>query len=154
MHNGHELVAVATVGRPVARQLDGRTVVEVTRVCVDLGLPAYLSRNACSMLYAEATREAARRGYQRAITYTREGELATTVQAAGWVPTHVTKIDRRGWSRVDRPRAAEDRCRKVRWERGLDRRLHREVERRRLKPEIVAAMTGRTQVVGLDVAAA
>lgn len=35
LYNGGELVAVATVGRPVARMLDAATTVEVTRLCVN-----------------------------------------------------------------------------------------------------------------------
>lgn len=141
--NGGEMVGVATVGRPVARMLNGTTTVEVTRLCVDPGLPPALARNACSMLYGAAAREAKRRGYERAITYTREGEFATSIEAAGWCPTRVTKLDRRGWSRGSRPRVPEQRCRKLRWERGLTRSSAADVAARRLSPALVADLAGR-----------
>jgi hypothetical protein len=54
VYNGHELVAVAMVGRPVARMIDHKTTVEVNRVCVDPDLDKALVWNACSMLYARS----------------------------------------------------------------------------------------------------
>lgn len=140
--NGIELVGVATVGNPTARMLDHTTIVEVNRVCISPEIPAELARNACSMLYHAAAAEAARRRYSRAITYTREGELATSIAAAGWTATHVTKIDRRGWSRKGRPRAPEQRCRKLRWEKGLRKASKRDVRARALSLELVAQLTG------------
>ncbi|PSK89964.1 hypothetical protein CLV63_12468 [Murinocardiopsis flavida] len=75
------LVAVAMVGRPVARALnDGRTL-EVTRLATD-GTP-----NACSLLYAASRRAARALGYRRLITYTRADEPGTSLRAAGWKPT-------------------------------------------------------------------
>lgn len=91
LRNGSEMVAVATVGRPVARMLDNGTVVEVTRVCVSPEMPAFLVWNACSKLYGAAAREAKGRGYARIITYTRAGEAATSIRACGWIPTHVSR---------------------------------------------------------------
>lgn len=139
--NGVELVGLATVGRPVARMLDASCMVEVTRVCISPDVPAALGRNACSMLYGAAARRAKAEGYECAITYTRHGELATSVLAAGWVPTHVTKIDRRGWSRAGRRRAPEQRVRKLRWERGLTRAAERDVQARRLPAAKVHELT-------------
>jgi hypothetical protein len=118
VYNGDELVAVAMIGRPVARALDPAEVVEVNRVCVRPDLVEGLVWNACSMLYAAAAREAKRRGFSRIITYTLESEAGTTLRAAGWEPVATTRGG--SWDRPSRPR--DDRsptCPKIRWERQL-----------------------------------
>ncbi|MDA0565148.1 hypothetical protein LG943_12595 [Streptomonospora sp. S1-112] len=74
------LVAVAIVGRPVARGLDNGRTLEVTRLATD-GTP-----NACSMLLAAAWRAAKALGYRRLVTYTRAEEPGTSLRAAGWRP--------------------------------------------------------------------
>ena len=136
---GDELVAVCTVGRPVARMLDGAKLVEVTRLCVKSDLPRWVVWNACSMLYGAAAREAKRRGFDRIITYTREDETGGTLEAAGWVRTHRSKLDRRGWDRNARRRGAQRSapCRKFRHERGLNKRAKRTV--RELRRPVGAA---------------
>lgn len=116
LYNGDKLVAVATVGRPVARMIDGTTTVEVTRLCVDASLDSALVWNACSMLYAAAAREAKTRGYKKAITYTLETENGGALAASGW--TAEAKTRGGSWNRGSRPR--EDKaptCRKIRWAR-------------------------------------
>jgi hypothetical protein len=101
VRNGAELVAVAMVGRPVARALDHRTIVEVNRVCVDPGVPRELAAHACSMLYGAACREAQRRRFRKVVTYTLESE-------------------RGSWNTPARARRnAAPTCRKVRWSRTL-----------------------------------
>jgi hypothetical protein len=115
LYNADDLVAVAMVGRPVARMLDARTIVEVTRLCVDPSLARALVWNACSMLYGAARKEARRRGFRTIITYTLEDEAATSVRAAGW--TAVAKTRGGSWNRPSRVRT--DRaptCPKIRWE--------------------------------------
>ena len=82
--NGHELIGVVMVGRPVARRLDPARVVEVNRLCIRRDLPHGLTWNACSMLYAWSAREAKARGYDRIVTYTLDSEPGTTLRAAGW----------------------------------------------------------------------
>lgn len=115
VYNGTELVAIAMVGRPVARLIDHTTTVEVTRLCVDPGLDRALVWNACSMLYAQARREAKRRGFKRVISYTLESEAATSIKAAGYVQAAVTKGG--SWDRPSRARVdSAPTCRKVRWE--------------------------------------
>jgi hypothetical protein len=112
------LVGVVTVGRPVARMIDGQRVVEVNRLCVDPDLDAALVWNVASQLYAAAAREAKRRGYERIITYTLETEKGTTLRAAGWTPVARTRGGK--WDRPSRARTeAAPTCRKVRWERAL-----------------------------------
>ncbi|GAA4912604.1 XF1762 family protein [Streptomonospora salina] len=72
------LVAVAVVGRPVARGLDDGRTLEVTRLAAD-GTP-----DACSMLYAACRRAARALAYERLVTYTRAEEPGTSLRAAGW----------------------------------------------------------------------
>lgn len=107
--NGNDLIGVAMVGRPVARSIDGKTVVEVNRVCVD---PAYgrLAWNACSMLYGAARREARSRGFTKIITYTLQSEAGVTLRAAGFTIKADVPARRRGW-RSGAPTEA-----KYRWE--------------------------------------
>ena len=80
---GGVLVAVAIVGRPVARALDDGRSAEVTRLAGD-GTP-----NACSMLLGAAARAARALGYRRLVTYTRAEESGASLRAAGWRPVAV-----------------------------------------------------------------
>lgn len=115
VYNGVELVAVAMVGRPVARALDPKATVEVNRLCVDPTLAPALVWNACSMLYAAARREAKRRGFPRVVTYTLETEAGTSLKAAGYVAAAKTRGG--SWNRPSRARRdTAPTCRKVRWE--------------------------------------
>ena len=100
--NGSDLVGVCTVGRPVARLINAGTTVEVNRLCVRRDLPREFTWNGCSMLYAEAAREARRRGYAKIITYTLERELGTSLLAAGWAREAMTRGG--SWSRRSRRR--------------------------------------------------
>ncbi|MDA2807191.1 XF1762 family protein [Nocardiopsis suaedae] len=77
-HADGVLVAVAIVGRPVARGLDDGRTLEVTRLASD-GTP-----NACSRLLAASWRAAKALGYRRMVTYTRADEPGTSLRAAGW----------------------------------------------------------------------
>jgi len=116
--NGHDLVGVAMVGSPVSHAFHPHRVVEVTRLCIDHGLAPEITRDAASMLYATAAREARRRGFQHIITYTLVSELGTSLKAAGWVPEHLTRGG--SWNRPSRPRRdAAPTCPKVRWGRSL-----------------------------------
>lgn len=93
------LVGVAIVGRPVSRaQDDGRTL-EVSRCCTD-GTP-----NACSALYRAAWRAAVALGYKRLITYTLQFEPGTSLIAAGFNFTGMTRATGNNWNRPKRPRA-------------------------------------------------
>lgn len=105
---GEDLVGVAIVGRPVARELqDGRTA-EVTRVCT-AG-----ERNACSMLLSACRRGAHALGYQRLVTYTLTSEPGTSLRAAGW--HEVASVRGRSWNCPSRPRSASPARDKRRWE--------------------------------------
>jgi hypothetical protein len=101
------LVAVAVVGRPVARGLDDGRTLEVTRMASD-GTP-----NACSMLYAAAWRGAKVLGYRRLVTYTRADESGASLRAAGWRPVAALP-PREGWHSPRRSRA--EGIARTRWE--------------------------------------
>jgi hypothetical protein len=104
------LVGVAVVGRPVARHLDDRLTLEVTRSCTDG------TRNANSKLYGAAWRAARALGYQRLITYTEDSESGTSLRAAGFHPVK-TLAPHSGWDRPSRRRKPQPRAAtRVRWE--------------------------------------
>lgn len=72
------LVGVAIVGRPVARRLDQRLIVEVNRCCTDG------TKNACSFLYGAVARAAQNMGFYAALTYTLDEEGGASLRALGW----------------------------------------------------------------------
>lgn len=117
VYNGHDLVGVAMVGRPVARRLDPAKVVEVNRVCVTAH-PYELAEHACSMLYGAACREAKRRGFELVVTYTLDTEPGTSVKAAGFTAAAKTKGGT--WNRPSRARTDKaPTIKKTRWERRV-----------------------------------
>lgn len=109
--DGHGLVGVATIGRPVARHFDDGCTVEVTRTCTRQ------VRNANSMLYGAAWRAARAMGYTRLITYTQDGETGASLRAAGLLPVAELRA-RPGWHTPSRPRVDHgvDRVTRTRWE--------------------------------------
>lgn len=92
-----ELVGVAIVGRPVARQLDDGRTLEVIRTATDG------TRNANSMLYGACTRASFALGYVRLVTYTEQGETGASLRAAGF-KVIAERRPRGGWSTPLRPR--------------------------------------------------
>jgi hypothetical protein len=112
--NGSQLIGVIMVGRPVARGLDPKTVLEVNRLCIRDDIAPGLVWNGCSKMYGWASREAKRRQFKRIVTYTLESEDGTSLRAAGWVPEAKTKGG--SWSCASRPRADKTSTEpKVRW---------------------------------------
>ena len=101
-YNGPTLVGIAVVGRPVARGYVGKAIAEVTRLCT--WNCSGLERHAASKIYGHCAREAAKRGYEKIITYTYAEETAASVRAAGW--TFETNVRARSWSCASRPRKA------------------------------------------------
>jgi len=96
INDGHKIVGVITVGRPVARNLDNGWVAEVTRCCTNG------TKNVASMLYAAAWRAARAIGYKRLISYTLSNERGISLVAAGW---HIIGQTSGGsWNRPSRPR--------------------------------------------------
>ena len=92
------LCGVVIVGRPVARNIDQRRIVEVTRLCTD-GTP-----NACSLLYGSAARAAVALGYFAVLTYTLSSEDGASLRASGWWG-EANATDGRPWNVPSRPRA-------------------------------------------------
>lgn len=86
IYNGPDLIAVIWAGRPVARNIDQRAVIEVNRLCVRRDVPPPLVWNACSLAYGWAARRARTLGAERIITYTLASEDGTALRAAGWQP--------------------------------------------------------------------
>lgn len=114
---GPVIVAVAVVGRPVARELQDGYTAEVTRCCVALDPEREEKgyRNACSMLYAAAWRACRAMGYRRLITYTLPEEGGAALRGAGW--RLVGEAGGGSWSRPSRPRVDVSPTQvKLRWE--------------------------------------
>lgn len=91
-----KIVAVAIIGRPVARGRDDGLTLEVTRLCSDG------TKNACSFLYGAAARAAFALGYKRIGTYILASESGTTLKAAGW--RMIGEVKGRSWNCQSRPR--------------------------------------------------
>ena len=106
-----DLRGVAIIGRPKARALDDGHTVEVTRVATDG------TRNACSMLYGAACREARRRGYRLVVTYTLAAESGSSLRAANFAPAGAVRG--RQWDTPTRRRARRHAADRIRWERRL-----------------------------------
>lgn len=122
--NGNDLIAIAWVGRPIARAINQQTTVEVNRLCVRMDLKKGLEWNACSQLYGASAREAAARGFEKIITYTLDSEEGTSLKAAGWTREHTTP-EGQTWDRLSRPRWQQaPTCAKVRWGKILKPRRH------------------------------
>jgi len=93
------LVGVAIIGRPVARALDDKWTLEVTRTCTDG------TRNANSMLYGACWGATVKLGFRRLVTYTQDGETGASLRAAGWKLLGERR-PRSGWHTPSRPREA------------------------------------------------
>lgn len=110
---GGEIVGVALVGRPLAKELQDGWTAEVTRVATDE------TRNACSMLYAAAWRAWRAMGGRRLVTYNLPSESGTSLRAAGYRVVAETKG--REWNTPSRPRVEKGGVQlldKRRWERA------------------------------------
>jgi hypothetical protein len=112
-YNG-ELIGAVVVGRPVSREVDWRTVAEVTRLVTDG------TKNACSCLYSAASRACQTMGFEKIQTYVLESEPATSLKASGW---HFEILTSGGtWNNGARKGRREDQPleRKQRWARVLN----------------------------------
>ncbi len=107
------LIGVAIVGRPVARHLDDRQTLEVTRTATDG------THNANSALYGAAWRATKALGYTRLITYTQDGEGGASLRAAGYRVV-AQRPPRPGWDRPSRPRTptGTENIQRTLWEAG------------------------------------
>lgn len=107
--DGDRVVAVACVGRPVARMLDDGATLEVTRLATDG------TRNACSFLYGACWRAARALGWSRLVTYTLPEEGGASLRAAGW--KCLGQAGGGSWDRKARPRVDTAPTQtKLRWE--------------------------------------
>ena len=121
VRNGPTTLGVVTVGNPVAAALCNKGIIEVNRLCIRRDVPHPLRWNAASMLYGWSAREAARRGWQKIITYTRADEDGTSLRAAGWTPE--ARVRGRGWHSSRRSRSNRNGwVDKVRWSREFANR--------------------------------
>jgi len=75
----NELVGGCSVGRPVARKINSKEVLEVTRLVTNG------TKNACSILYACAARVGRELGYKKIQTYILEIESGHSLMVSGWV---------------------------------------------------------------------
>lgn len=114
----HDLtVAVAVVGRPLARMLDEEGVAEVLRVCAAPDAPKGVN----SMLYAACWRAWREMGGTKMLTYTLQEESGASLRALkqqGWRRAAAVRPHSKGWDRGDRPQVADPiyQAPKVRWE--------------------------------------
>jgi len=99
--DGGAIRGVGQAGRPVARELQDGTTVEITRVGTD-GV-----RNGCSIMYGALCRAAKALGYRRAYTYTLAGEPGSSLRAAGFVED-ATLPPRPTWDTPSRRRQQAD----------------------------------------------
>jgi len=110
------LVAVAIVGRPVARKLDNGLTAEITRLCASPGAP----KNACSFLYGRCWRIWQQMGGKRMITYTFRKEAGGSIRATGWRMIGATRgfgDHLKGWrTRPNREKQENVKEPKYRWE--------------------------------------
>lgn len=113
---GGSVVAVAVVGRPVARGNQDGWTAEVTRLCsIDPPQPNGHASGACSALYAACWRAAKSLGWKRLITYTLDTEPGGSLRGAGW--RVVAEVSGRSWSCKSRPRVDKHPTQgKLRWE--------------------------------------
>jgi L-amino acid N-acyltransferase YncA len=102
VENDGRLCGACIVGRPVARMVDYKQVVEVTRLVTDG------TKNACSLLYAAAARAAKELGYKRIQTYILDSEPGTSLIAAGWTFEGMTATRDRNWNDGQRKDRRED----------------------------------------------
>ena len=93
---GGRLCGACVVGRPVARNLQDGTTLELTRVCTDG------TKHAASKLIAAATRASFAIGCTRVVSYVLESEAGTSYLAAGWERTGESAGG--SWDRANRPR--------------------------------------------------
>lgn len=98
-YENDDLVGVAIIGRPVARNIDQIMTVEILRLCTNG------SRNACSKLYSACRKSAKALGYERIITYILETENGSSLLASGYSYVYTTKGG--SWDRSARRRKDE-----------------------------------------------
>lgn len=107
-------MGAATIGRPVARLVNWRTTVEVTRLVTDG------TKNACSILYAAAARISREMGYEKIQTYILDTETGVSLRAAGWVCEGKSVGGGNGWHSREGRRDDQPINPKQRWAKQLN----------------------------------
>lgn len=110
-HQG-QLVAVAIVGRPIARLLADSFTAEVLRLCTIEAAP----KGTCSFLYSACWRAWRSLGGSKLITYTLATEGGASLRGAGW--RMVAECKPTTWDRKNRTRKWQSIYgqQKLRWE--------------------------------------
>ncbi len=91
-----EVVGVAIIGRPTARERQDGLTLEITRVATDG------TKNASSFLYGAACKAIFALGYRRVGTYTLKSETGASLRASGF--RIVAEVKGRSWNCHSRPR--------------------------------------------------
>jgi hypothetical protein len=110
-----ELVGAAIVGRPVARAVNSKEVLEVTRLVTNG------TRNACSKLYGACARIGKELGYKKVQTYIlKDDEQGISLKASGWTQVAFTAGGQ--WTHTDgKPRRTDQPITpKSRWEKVVN----------------------------------
>lgn len=114
LENGGELIGVAIVGRPIARQVNFTETAEVTRLCVRDTAP----KGACSKLYRACWRAWLAMGGKRLITYTLKSESGASLRGAGFKLLGDVGLVSKPWGSKNREREWQPIYgqQKLRWE--------------------------------------
>lgn len=109
-----ELVGVAIVGRPIARQIEHHYTAEVLRTCTSTSA----EKGAVSKLYAACWRAWRAMGGTRLVTYTLKTESGASLRGAGWKLIGEVKplTASNGWLSRDRQWQPVMGQQKLRWE--------------------------------------
>lgn len=110
----NKIVGAAIVGRPVARLINYKNVLEVTRLVTDG------TKNACSILYAAAARVGKEMGYHKIQTYILDSETGISLTASSWI-LEDDNVGGGAWN-ISRPDRRSDQpiCKKQRWSKILN----------------------------------
>jgi len=105
----NSIVGAAICGRPVARNINQRTTIEVTRLVTNG------TKNACSILYSACARIAKNMGYEKIQTYILENEKGYSLIASGWKCEGIFGGGQ--WRHTDGKPRRQDQpiCKKKRW---------------------------------------
>lgn len=111
-----EIVGGCSVGRPVARRINPKEVLEVTRLVTNG------AKNACSILYAAAARIGKELGYKKIQTYILETESGHSLMVSGW-ELEASDVGGGQWEHTDgKPRRTDQPiCKKQRWVKYLEK---------------------------------
>jgi tripartite-type tricarboxylate transporter receptor subunit TctC len=107
-----KLCGVAICGRPVARAVNAKKTLEITRVATDG------TKNACTFLLGAAVRVAREMGFSKVQTYILDSETGVSLKAAGFEKE--ADVVGRQWEHTAGPRRTDQpTCNKERWSKIL-----------------------------------